>query len=135
MYVGLYNLVVIQLLDEIPKTIDATATGTTSCAKTFTIPSWIPSGKVVEAKVKLAYTWAATADGKITVRNITDNKDIAVKNLTGGESSNEEDLAVTEHPDLLIGKKLQAIIDITVAGGTGESVTLRSIALVLGIVI
>jgi len=131
---GLYSLIAIELLDEIPKSIDATATGTTEIAKKFTIPSWFKKGAIVEAKIKLAYTWAATADGKIRVHNDTDNVDIASLSLTGGESSNEQDIAITVHPDSLIGKKLGAYIDITTAGGTGESVKLNSISLVLGVV-
>jgi len=132
---GVYSIIVIELLDEIPKSIDATVTGTTELAKKFTIPSWIPKGKIVEAKIKLSYTWAATADGKIRVRNDTDGVDIASLDLVGGESSNEQDINVTVNPDTLIGKTLGGYVDISVAGGTGESVTLRSITLVLGVVV
>jgi len=132
---GLYSLIVVELLDEIPKSIDATATGTTEIAKKFTIPSWFKKSAIVEAKIKLAYTWAATADGSIRVHNDTDDVDIAKLDLTGGESSNEQDIAITVHPDSIIGKTLGAYIDITTAGGTGESVTLRSISLVLGVVV
>ena len=131
---GLVGFLIVELLDEIPKSIDATATGTTEIAKKFTIPSFIPTGKIVDAKIKLSYTWADTADGKIRVRNDTDGVDIATKELTGGESSNEENLLISVQPDKLIGKQLGAYVDITAAGGTGETVTLRSITLILSLV-
>jgi len=76
------------------------------------------------AKFIYDYTWAATADGTIQLYDATADVVIAESpTKTGGEASNWEETDVTGA--LVAGNGLRVHVNITVAGATGETVTLR----------
>ena len=135
---GLYSLIVIDLLDEVSKSVALDTVADNLCKLKFTIPSWIPSGKIVEAKFKIAYDFSSVTDAvaDILLKNVTDSKDIADSGNIVGGSSDEKNVDLTVNPDLIIGKQLQVHINVTTASATsGATGTVYSAKLLLGVVV
>jgi len=112
------------------QSIAADALGDTDIAERLLLSAYLLKN-VDSVDLELAYDWAATADGSISLMT-AGGATIASKSFVGGESSARDvitvDVATLKAQQ---GQEVFIRVSITVAGGTGETVTLKRAHLVV----
>lgn len=111
-------------------TIPADALGDTDIAERLLLSAYLLKN-VDNADLELAYDWAATAGGSISLMTAGGTA-IVSKSFAGGETATRDVLPVDVNT--LKGQQGQEIfirVSITAAGGAGETVTLRRAHLVV----
>jgi len=112
------------------QSIAADAAGDTDIAERLLLSAYLLRN-VDSVDLELAYDWAATADGSISLVT-AGGTTIVSKSFVGGESSPRDVLTVDVNAlKAQQGQEVFIRVSITAAGGAGETVTLRRAHLVV----
>jgi hypothetical protein len=126
---GVQTTLTFSLVDISSPTIAADTTGAKNVAVIARIPAFNVRA-VVESKLQLSYTWAATADGYFALVDADTGAEIAKSSdKVGGEVAELEEVQV--NPAAVAGKRVRLRIVITTAGAAGETITIRNAQLTI----